>query len=154
MFCSLNIFFIAVSKIQSYNVWQGDNQEITSLAMSFTILKRASAQSMNAQESEGTRPDHQQGGCGKFERKQLNKQIRKYKGSNSYTAPFARFEYQIDIMDMKPFTKEPGVAVPIKNDEPRYAMVVIDIFSELANAVPMKEKSGPNALFRHKILKV
>ena len=40
-----------------------------------------------------------------FMRKQPNKQIRKYRGSNSYTAPFARFEYQIDIMDMKPLTK-------------------------------------------------
>ena len=37
-----------------------------------------------------------------FMRKQPNKQIRKHRGSNSYTAPFARFEYQIDIMDMKP----------------------------------------------------
>ena len=42
-------------------------------------------------------------------RKQPNKQIRKYIGSNSYTAPFARFEYQIDIMDMKPIAKEPEV---------------------------------------------
>ena len=72
-----------------------------------------------------------------FMRTQPNKQIRKYKGSNSYTAPFARFEHQIDIMDMNPLTR---------NDEPRYAMVVIDIFSKLANVVPMTEKSGPNAL--------
>ena len=75
-----------------------------------------------------------------FMRKQPNKQIRKYRGSNSYTAPFARFEYQIDIMDMKPLTKEPEVEVPIKNDEPRYAMVFIDIFSKLANVIPMKKK--------------
>ena len=47
-----------------------------------------------------------------FMRKQPNKQIRKYRGSNSYTAPFVRFEYQIDIMDMKPLTKEPEVEVP------------------------------------------
>jgi len=64
-----------------------------------------------------------------FMRKQPNKQIRKYRGSNSYTAPFAMFEYQIDIMDMKPLTKVPEVKVPVKNGEPRYAMVVIDIFS-------------------------
>ena len=81
-----------------------------------------------------------------FMRKQPNKQIRKYRGSNSYTAPFARFEFQIDIMDMTPLTKEPETKIPIKNDEPRYAMVVIDIFSKLANVVPMKEKSGTNAL--------
>ena len=47
---------------------------------------------------------------------------------------------------MKPLTKEPGTKIPIKNDEPRYAMVIIDIFSKLANVVPMKEKSGTNAL--------
>ena len=81
-----------------------------------------------------------------FMRKQPNKQIRKYRGSNSYTAPFARFEFQIGIIDMKPVTKEPEVEVPIKNGEPRYAMVVIDIFSKLANVVPIKEKTGPNAL--------
>ena len=40
----------------------------------------------------------------------------------------------------------PEVEVPIKNDKPRYAMVVIDIFSKLANVVLMKEKTGPNAL--------
>ena len=79
-----------------------------------------------------------------FMRKQPNKQIRKYRGSNSYTAPFARFEYQIDIMDMKPLTKEPETKIPIKNDEPRYGLVVIDIFSKLANIVPMKEKSRTN----------
>ena len=81
-----------------------------------------------------------------FIRKQPNKQMRKYRGSNSYTAPFARFAYQIDIMDMKPLTKEPEVEVPIKNGEPRYGLVVIDIFSKLANVVPMKEKPGPITL--------
>ena len=81
-----------------------------------------------------------------FMRKQPNKQIRKYRGSNSYTAPFARFEYQIDIMDMKPLNKVPEVEIPVKNGEPRYAMVVIDIFSKVASVIPVKEKSCPNAL--------
>ena len=81
-----------------------------------------------------------------FMRKQPNKQIHKYRGSNSYTAPFSRYEFQIDIMDMKPLTKEPETKIPIKNDEPRYGLVVIDIFSKLANVVPMKEKSGPITL--------
>ena len=49
-------------------------------------------------------------------------------------------------MDMKPLTKELETKIPIKNDEPRYGLVVIDIFSELANVVPMKEKSGPITL--------
>ena len=36
----------------------------------------------------------------KFMRQQPNKQIKGYgySGSNSYVAPFARYEYQIDIM--------------------------------------------------------
>ena len=42
-------------------------------------------------------------------------------------------------MDMEPLTKEPETKIPIKNDEPRYGLVVIDIFSKLANVVPMKE---------------
>ena len=79
-------------------------------------------------------------------KKQPNKQIRRYRGSNSYTAPFARYEYQIDIMDMIPLTKEPEVKIPKKNDEPRYALVVIDIFSKLANVVPMKNKDGTSVL--------
>jgi hypothetical protein len=41
-----------------------------------------------------------------FMRKQPNKQIRKYRGSNSYTAPFARFEYQIDIVSQNPRHKK------------------------------------------------
>ena len=79
-------------------------------------------------------------------KKQPNKQIRRYRGSNSYTAPFARYEYRIDIMDMKPSTKTPEAKVPVKNGEPRYALVVIDIFSKLANIVPMKQKNGKSIL--------
>ena len=81
-----------------------------------------------------------------FMAKQPNKQIRKYRGSNSYTAPFARFEYQIDIMDMIPLTKEPEVKIPTKKSEPRYALVVIDIFSKFANVVPMENKDGESVL--------
>ena len=81
-----------------------------------------------------------------FMKKQPNKQIRGYRDSNSYTAPFSRFEYQIDIMDMVPLTREPEVKIPRKNTEPRYALVVIDIFSKLANAVPMKNKDGATVL--------
>ena len=97
----------------------------------------------DTQESEETRPVNKVD-VENFMRKQPNKQIRKYRGrSNSYTAPFARFEYQIDTMDMKPLAKEPEFEVPIKNGEPRYGLVVSDIFSKLANVVPMKEKTGP-----------
>jgi len=40
-----------------------------------------------------------------FMRKQSNKQIRKYRVSNSYTAPFARFEFQIDIRYETPYQR-------------------------------------------------
>ena len=84
-------------------------------------------------------------------KKQPNQQIKKHRGHNSYTAPFARFQYQIDIMDMVPLTrdvqKKPGKKVKIvKNDLPRYGLVVIDIFSKFANVVPMKFKNGASVL--------
>lgn len=85
-----------------------------------------------------------------FLKKQPNKQIRKHRGHNSYTAPFARFQYQIDIMDMVPLTrdkkKKGKEVVIVKNNEPRYGLVVIDIFSKRANVVPMKNKDGASVL--------
>ena len=65
----------------------------------------------------------------KWMSKQPNKQIKPYKSYNSWVAPYARFEYQIDIMDMN----------NLKSDY-RYAIVVIDSFSKLADAEPMKNK--------------
>ena len=82
----------------------------------------------------------------KFMRKQPNKQVKNYRGFNSYTAPFSRFQYQIDIKDMISLSKEPEAKIPITNDQPRYGVVVIDIFSKLANVVPMKERNSVNAL--------
>ena len=81
-----------------------------------------------------------------FLKRQPNKQIGRHRGSNSYTAPFARYEYQIDIMDMTPLTKTPEVKVPVKTGEPRYGLVVIDIFSKFANIVPMNNKDTVNVL--------
>ena len=86
-----------------------------------------------------------------FLKKQPNKQIRKHRGYNSYTAPFARFQYQIDKIGMIPLTKDsqkkPGKEIKIvKNNQPRYALVVIDIFSKFANVVPMKNKDAPSVL--------
>ena len=65
----------------------------------------------------------------KFMRQQPNKQVKNYKGFNSYTAPFARFQYQIDIMDMVSLTKEPEAKIPVSNNQPRYGLVVIDTFT-------------------------
>ena len=82
----------------------------------------------------------------KFMRQQPNRQVKKYSGSNSYTAPFARFEYQIDIMDMISLVKDPEAKIPVKKGELRYGLVVIDIFSKLANVVPMKDRNSPSVL--------
>ena len=70
-----------------------------------------------------------------FMKKQPNKQIKGYNNYNSYLVPYARAEFQIDIMDMKMFMQE---------GEERYALVVIDAFSKLTNVVPMKNKDGKN----------
>ena len=82
----------------------------------------------------------------KFMREQPNKQVKKYRGSNSYTAPFARFEYQIDIMDMVSLVKNPEAKIPIEKGALRYALVVIDIFSKLANVVPMANRDSSSVL--------
>ena len=82
----------------------------------------------------------------KFMRRQPNKQIIGYSGSNSYVAPFARYEYQIDIMVMASLTKYPEVKIKTKTDEPKYALVVIDIFSKLADVIPMKENDSEHVL--------
>ena len=81
-----------------------------------------------------------------FMSKQPNRQIRNYRSTNSYTAPFARYQFQMDIMDMVPLTRDPEVKIPTDNGEPRYALVVIDIFSKLANVVPMTNKDGKSVL--------
>ena len=70
----------------------------------------------------------------KWMKRQPNKQRKAYRGSNSYTAPFARFEYQIDMMDMNNLHNSPT--------QPRYALVVIDIFSKLGDAQPMNERDN------------
>ena len=80
-----------------------------------------------------------------FMRKQPNRQIKGYRGTNSYTAPFARFQYQIDVMFMKPLSDNPEVEISTKG-EPKQALVVIDIFSKMADVIPMKEYNSENVL--------
>ena len=53
-------------------------------------------------------------------KKQPNKQIKGCQNYNSYLVPYARAEFQIDIMDMNKFKQE---------GEVRYALIVIDAFS-------------------------
>ena len=62
-----------------------------------------------------------------FMKNQPNKQIGRYRSSNSSTA--RSVDYQVDIMDMTPLTNEPETKIPLKSGEPRYGLVVIDIFS-------------------------
>ena len=65
---------------------------------------------------------------------QPNKQRKAYRNSNSYVAPYARYEYQIDIMDMVPLATSPNI--------PRYGLVCIDIFSKLGYVEPMINKDS------------
>ena len=66
-------------------------------------------------------------------KQQPNKQRKGYKGYNSYKAPFPRYQYQIDIMDMS-YLKQ--------STQPRYALVVIDIFSKYGDVQPMNNKDS------------
>ena len=61
--------------------------------------------------------------------KQPNQQIIHHKSYNRWAAPYARFEYQTDIMDMN----------NLKSDY-IYAVIFICDFSKLADAEPMKDK--------------
>ena len=69
-----------------------------------------------------------------------NKQGKPYRGQgNSYVAPFAGFEYQIDIMDMV------SLSSGQHTNQPRYALVVIDIFSRSGEALPLHNKDSISA---------
>ena len=62
-----------------------------------------------------------------------NKQRKGYNGYNSYKALFPRSRYQIDIKDMS-YLKQ--------SNQPRYALVVIDIFNKDGDVQPMNNKGG------------
>ena len=72
-----------------------------------------------------------------FMKKQPNKQIKGYQNYNSYLVPYARAEFQIDIMDMNKFKQE---------GEERYALIVIDAFSRYACIHPMENKNSEDVL--------
>ena len=63
-----------------------------------------------------------------------SRQTKPYKGFNSYVAPHALYEIQLDIMDM--------TASASLNHGFRYAVVAIDIFSKYIWAVPIKDKKS------------
>ena len=47
---------------------------------------------------------------------------------------------------MAPLVKNPEVKIEPTKKQPKYALVVIDIFSKLANIVPMKENNSESVL--------
>ena len=74
-----------------------------------------------------------------FMKKQPSKQEKGYSKYNSYSAPFARFEYQLDIMDMISLMKTTGTS---DLSSPRYGLICIDIFSKKLHIEPMKVRDG------------
>ena len=95
----------------------------------------------------------------KWMKSQPNKQTRNYKNYNSYTAPFPKYEFQIDLMVMSSLLNDVGenqssrssrdvgenqssrssrdVGVDVKN-QPKFGFVCIDIFSKKCHIVPME----------------
>ena len=61
-------------------------------------------------------------------RAQPNKQTRNYKNYNSYTAPFPKYEFQIDLMDVTSLLRDVG------SD-----LICIDIFSKKMSHSPYRE---------------
>ena len=72
-------------------------------------------------------------------KKQPNKQRRNYKNSNSYSPPFARAVYSVDIMDMTSLMKDTDT---FKEEYKRYGLICIDNFSKKTHVVPMENKDG------------
>ena len=70
-------------------------------------------------------------------KKQPNTQKKGYQNYNSYLVPYARAEFQIDIMEMNKFKPE---------GQGRYALIVIDAFSRYAYIHPMKNKNSVDVL--------
>ena len=68
-------------------------------------------------------------------RAQPNKQTRNYKNYNSYTAPLAKYEFQIDLMDVSSLLRDVGSEI---KSQLRYGLVCIDIFSKKCHIVPIE----------------
>ena len=72
-------------------------------------------------------------------KKQSINQRRGYKNYNSYSAPYARAVYSIDIMDMISLMKDTDT---YDESYKRYALVCIDNFSKKAHVVAMQNRDG------------
>ena len=66
------------------------------------------------------------------------KQTKPYAGFNSYVAPKALFEFQVDLAIFTDSAPD--------NDGFKFAFVAIDIFSKYIWAVPIKDKNTPESI--------
>ena len=71
------------------------------------------------------------------------KQRSGYKQYNSFSAPFARAVYSVDLMNMISLMKDTNT---YKKEYPLYGFVCIDNFSKKCHVVPMQNKDGPTVL--------
>ena len=69
--------------------------------------------------------------------KKQSKKTKKYQNYNSYLVPYARTEFQIDILDMNNFKQE---------GQERYGLLVVDAFSGFAYIHPMENKNSEDVL--------
>ena len=58
----------------------------------------------------------------KWMRARPNKQTRNYKNYNFYTAPFPKYEFQIDLMDVSSLLRDVGVATGA--EQPKFGIVL------------------------------
>ena len=69
-------------------------------------------------------------------RTQSSKQIRNYKNYNSYTVPFPKYEFQIDLMDVTSLLRDIGSEI---KSQLKYGLICIDIFSKKMSHSPYRE---------------
>ena len=79
----------------------------------------------------------------KWLKAQPNKQTRNYKNYNSYTAPFPKYEFQIDLMLVTSLLRDVGSKI---QHQLTYGLVCIDIFSKKCHIVPM-ETNGTDDVY-------
>ena len=63
---------------------------------------------------------------------------RKPRGENSFVAPHAHWEYQVDLFFIS--------SKDLENQKFRIGLVLIDIFSKYATVIPIKSKEPPDVL--------
>ena len=72
-------------------------------------------------------------------KKQSINQRKGYKNFNSYSAPYARAVYSVDIMDMRSLMKDTNT---YDESYKQYALACMDSFSKKAHIVAMQNRDG------------